>query len=159
MKLAEVRIREVIERFNQEEKCGFCWVFWNPMNEDFKRPLYDKYGECCNVVEVQMLNYQQLGNVIEGDRMVIREISVREIFDLELRVMTNAGNAVYVPLSDSDYYKIIEPLYNCYLDLLMDCNVRGSFMLENWNARPVLKKDENFSGIYVQGITYKKYLR
>lgn len=158
MRLAEKRLKKVISDFNDRNECGFCWVFWKPEEDQFKRPLYDHYGDCCGVVEVQMLRYQQIIANLESARMVINQSTLREVFDLELRVMTKAGDAIWIPDGDSIYKDIMEPLYECYLKILMDCQIRDRFILEDASTTEMNKSDENFSGLKIS-VAYKTYLR
>lgn len=158
--IAVRRFESLVKTYNKNKECGFCWVFSAPQNNDIKKPLYKEYPEdCCNVVEVQMLDYQVLGYNREGKRrMIISETAEREIFDLDIRIMTKAGKPVFDGSNKDEWSEIIEPLLKCIRNLLFDCVVANSFFLEDWQIEPNIKKNEGFTGISVN-CSYKKYLR
>jgi hypothetical protein len=148
-------LNNLIERWNEEEKCGFCWKFTAPMREsDFNEYQLNDYGKCCLVVAVTdytfdtSRRYNNQTKLIE-DKFIYHDFKLNVVTtdDLGLNVYNEIKNH---DLSESKWATILKPIYDCISEdeVLTFCLDLGYIVqIERWSAVTRIDwMDNNYTG-------------
>lgn len=152
----------LIEKWNNEQKCGFCWEFSAPLSESGMNK-HQSENPCC--VHAFITDYATQSGYTK-DRLT--NLANREWCDhnfvLYVVMQSNLGINVYNEISnhsiDAGLWKsILKPIQNCLgcgneLEL---CEMGYNFEITKWTMQTVLlKEDENYTGWKISG-TFRQY--
>lgn len=151
---------DIIDKWNEENKCGLCWEFKGGVREDYFNNLQIVEGkECCVYVglfdvEIETI-YNQYG--VNSDYSHC-ELSFTMVAGLPstLDIQMYNENANY-PIEESKWEKYINPLLEC-----LGCNIYNEFCENEDEIQPTQWKvttginynDLNFDGVVVKA-TYR----
>ena len=143
-----------IAKWNEEEKCGYCWEFEYPerisdLNES------QQEGDCCLRVFMTDLTFSKTRGYDPTNSYIISQ-AVTQRFSLYFLMNDRIDINVHKeqkrhPVSESKWHTILKPIMDCVGDLDF-CEILGlpiRYDSENWQA--VLDfQDQNYSGWRVQ---------
>lgn len=151
--------KEIVEKYNEQQKCGFCWNFKHVKGESGMNTIrLTEDNKCC----VQLiLTYQQKSH---SERFNFTTTGTTEtycdnIFTIYAVRTANLGTNFGNEIPNHDYTEsisseIIEPLFDCLTcDNIIDlCDFNVVSGITQWRAEEVLfLGDHNFSGIKING--------
>lgn len=154
--------QDLADRWNADQKCGFCWSFSAPLSEDRMNATI-KDEACC--VHLFLTDMEDICDSKEGSASYLNSL---EWFDVNFTIYavqpTNLGINTYneIPNHSTDeslWDTIIQPLRNCLscgneIDL---CDLGYDFKIKKWRAKPILlHHDSNYTGLRING-TFRQY--
>lgn len=152
--------KEVSAKFNQDNKCGFCWAFGGALEESAIETYQIRKGEeCCVHFFLTDLRWETINEYDEVSGRAVR-IFCDYNFTLWALVPSQLGINNYneIPshsVDESAWETIVEPLRECLTcdDMIYICEVLGyPVRVERWASEMVLKKfSNNFDGLRIEG--------
>lgn len=155
--------QELVDKWNAEQKCGFCWSFSAPLSNSGMNMSLAKDGECCCVH--LFLTYIGTDYGYKTANTGVKNLEWNDtFFTLYVVKQTNLGVNVYNeipnhPIDESLWESILEPLENCLgcgneLEL---CEMGYPFEIMKWRKETViLEHDDNYTGWKING-TFRTY--
>ena len=156
--------KEVAERYNDEDKCGFCWSFKAPLSESgLNKTELTEEEQCC--LQLFITDYEtDPGETIDERTGLSKKKYCDHIFTLYVVKPSDIGLNVYNeipghPISESLWETILEPIQNCIgcgneFDL---CEMGYDFDILRWKMKAVqFKEDYNYTGWRILGVFRQK---
>lgn len=156
--------QEVANRWNEENKCDFCWTFGAPLSlAGMNSSVQAQDSVCCNHLFVT--DYEVSPGYSKHD--LTQQINRKwcdHIFTLYVVQQANLGFNVYNeqighPIDESLWKTKLEPLLDCLgcgneFDL---CEMGYQFEIFKWNMKTIIyKEDANYTGWRILGI-FRQY--
>lgn len=144
-----------ISKWNEEEKCGFCWSFHAPMTESAAN--LQRTNDCC----VQVLLTQDkvnpfvTSNTYDAATGLLERVTCTRNFQLLFLLPSNVGTNNYSEMpehsvDESKWAKILYKLQDCLsCDLHLDfCEMLGrEYQITQWTAKQEINIfDDIYSG-------------
>lgn len=146
-------LSEIIEDWNNENKCDFCWEFTFPIRESDLNEYQQKSDECCVIVAVT--DYRVVPQFTYNTSTGLRtNASESHYFNLHFLIKDDVGLNVYNEISnhsilESKWETILKPLADCVVGEPIDfCDKLGTDLETlNWTATPKIDwLDMNYTG-------------
>jgi len=146
--------RQQVNKWNIENKCGYCWEFDAPLRDSDANESLIKTNECC--VRVMITNYSFRKNrTFHPVNGLVTDYNLEYTFTLNVVIPSIIDRNVYNeqehPISESKWATILEPLQGC-LDTENPydfCEILGrddvTIISENWIQR-LDWLDNNYDG-------------
>ncbi|RMZ58973.1 hypothetical protein D1632_15520 [Chryseobacterium nematophagum] len=152
--------KQVVERYNDESKCGFCWAFKAPLSESgLSRAQLREEDECC--LQLFITDYEtDTGYRMNEKTGLSHRKYCDHSFTLYVVKPSDIGLNVYNeipghPINESLWETILAPIQNCIgcgneFDL---CEMGYSFDILRWKMKTVqFKEDHNYTGWRILGV-------
>lgn len=147
-------IHDMVEQWNDEEKCDLCWAFTAPMRDsDLNEYQFrDESGACCVLVAVT--DYRFATNRRYASSSLVREKFTSHDFRLNFLVRDEIGKNVYNEiknheLRESKWATILKPIYDCIsVDEVLDfCETLGyNVDINSWRGSMKIDWLDNYTG-------------
>lgn len=162
-------LNEVVQKLDKERRCGFCWVFSAPLEEQTGsiRQLRDDECECVHlyITRLNISHSQRFGSVFRTVIEKTKQYHVTFYALIEAELSENNWDEIKdYPISDSRYLKYLKPLGNCLEPDLFSrfCEVLNYPMrITSWSAECIPNPriyDRDFIG-YRVNVTFEKQVR
>jgi len=147
--------KQQVQKWNDENKCGFCWHFEAPLRLSDLNESVQKTTDCCVRVFLTDYSYSVTPQYSPTFGRVTGTPTKRHTFTIYYLLNDRIDINVYLeqqgyPLSESKWKKIIEPLLDCNLSLDI-CDIFGNIL--EWSiARADIVidfQDQNYTGLKV----------
>lgn len=143
-------LRDLIEAWDEERKCGFCWEFEAPLRESDLNESVQKTEECCVRVFVTNLRISKNRRYnLQASHYKASQVNSYS-FDLNVLMRDDIGTNVYAeqaghPISESKWERILKPLMLCIGDLDF-CSQSAvlTYGSENWEA--IIDRYDSYTG-------------
>lgn len=152
-------LQDIIERYNEDEQCGFCWSFIHARKDyaNLVRPCVD--GVCC--VNFLLENYTSEERYNGNESTRDHELSYTEYsfdafagfqgaLDIQYHNETTEG------IDESKYITAISPLETCFESFGDEICGTGLHPIRLRIESKVNYKDSNLDGVFIRG-TFRKY--
>lgn len=145
-------IKGIIEKYNNDNQCGFCWRFYAPLTE--KRLNIVRNDNCCvNVFLTRDSGRDFYTNVkyVNGYATTFDEF---ESYDLYFLIASRDGLNNYNELEDNAINEsrnetIFEPLRKCITSRFI-VDICNHYQLVNWSGKYIYDfEDENYYGLKI----------
>lgn len=148
--------KEIIETFNDEERCDWCWEFYAPLQESRLNIVKaTEQNKCCVKVFVLRNEPQDFGSNLTYNRGFVSSSQNYENYKVLFLISSKEGLNNYNelgshPVSESRYETILKPLRECIQrDILTD--ICEDFEVTAWNGRYIYDyQDELYYGIEIR---------
>jgi hypothetical protein len=146
----------LVEQWNEEQKCGFCWNFYAAGRSDYSNIIqFTDDNKCC--VNVILLAFgSKLIKKQNYDGLISEEYCAK-YFELLVGIPSSLDIQFYnenpdIDKSESKYSLYIKPLLDCLgCGIDIECNESGFDLLE-WSNELVLNyQDYNIDGLRIKG--------
>lgn len=148
--------KEVIENFNEENKCGFCWNFFAPLTE-VDLNLVKKQNDCCcvNVFVVRNKSVDFSSNIAYNAinlPTAIDQINNDEFYDVYFLIESREGINNYNekpnhPIEESRHVTIFNPLRKCITNDILT-GICGIGFITGWSGQYIYDyQDQMYYGI------------
>lgn len=149
--------KDIATRWNEEQKCGFCWSFSAPLSESGMNVSITQ-DKCCMHLFITHISYTHGYNTHPVTRLKTIEWCDCH-FTLYVVNQQNLGINTYNeipnhPITESHWVKTLQPLLSCLgcgneIDL---CNFPGRLEITKWQMDTVLNHhDHNYTGWRING--------
>ena len=146
--------RNLTEKLNTEESCGFCWKFYAPMTET-RQNIIRKSNDCCVNVFLLRNKSQDFGsNLAYGPSGYLNAQQHTESYDILFLIPSKEGLNNYNELlghsiDDSRYATIFKPLRDC-IKSTMITSICEHASVTSWSGRYVYDyQDEQYYGLRI----------
>ena len=152
---------ETVEHnYNEQQKCGFCWKTYAPLQEAGLTLIKPADGEECCVAMIITHYSVSSGSEINTNTGLISKQWCDHIFTIYIVKNSNLGVNIHNeqpghPKSEGLYETIIKPLKDCFgcgneIDL---CALGYDFEIKRWMMTAVTRKEDfNWTGWRIEGI-------
>ncbi len=154
------RLETIIESYNEESKCGFCWQFTHGRKDYTNLKTYNCECDCCvHFMLDDKWNYSKKPNNNYNSNGEEKETySFSAFVGIQSRLDEQYYNELNSDSCDSKYRKYIEPLTECLKDSFQsDLCIDSSFITSIGISPQVNKKDQNLDGINLK-VTFETIL-
>lgn len=153
-------IERQINKFNEENKCGFCWEFYAPLTEDAMNKQQLKNNENCSCVHVMMTrdNMTAFGNDYRYNERLGQNAEIFEYKNFKLFFLKRQGMDVnnHIEILDNDTSKskinFLEELEDCISQFYFDfCDeFDKNWVMQRWQGTQLINYlDNNYTGYRV----------
>lgn len=156
--------KQQTEKWNDEQKCGFCWSFGAPLTESAANGQQTE-DPCCvslfvtNVTQSTVRGYANTGfqNSREENHGFVLYVLKRDGIGVN-----NYNEMLGHPIEESKWETILKPLKQCVTEenVLEFCEILGiNLQIPNWNMETKINwLDENYTGWMVRA-TFKEKIQ
>ena len=156
--------KDVETSFNENSKCGECWVFKSPLSEaGMNASKFTEEESCCVKMFLTYYNYQS--GFVRSPTTQLQQTGYCDYY-FTLYVVKDSNLGINV-LNEEPGHEEIQSLWSTILSPLMDCLGCGNefdlcdlgynFDILRWSMNPViLKHDSNYTGWKIDG-TFRQY--
>lgn len=149
--------KQQVDKWNEDEKCGFCWEFDAPLTDSGvnESVMQTDPDECCPV-KVFVTNLSKRDNRTYDNRStLLTDFNIDYTFTLHVLKFDELGTNVYAeqighPVSESKWVTILKPLQDCVCEenILEFCElICKKIKIINWNATTRINwLDNNYTG-------------
>ena len=146
---------DLVEQWNADEKCGFCWTYTAPMRDsDLNEYQIRDEDKCCLVVAITDYSFETVRRYDNASKLV-QDKYINHDFKLNIMGTDSISRNVYNeikdhPLAESKWMKILKPIYDCASadDILTFCLDLGYIVqIERWLGTQIMDAhDNNYTG-------------
>ena len=148
--------KDMIETYNEDSKCDFCWNFFAPMTEKRLNIIRDitQEDDCCVNVFLLRNKSQDFGSRLTYNHNYLTRTYKTETYEVLFLIPSKEGLNNYNELSghsleESRYETIFKPLRDCISNHIIT-DICNHAPVTSWNGRYVYDyQDENFYGIRI----------
>ncbi len=148
---------QLARKYNDIQKCGFCWTFGSPLSNSGMNATQSERGkECC--VHLFLINYEIQHGFNRSPQTGLKTVEYCDhYFELKVVKHTNLGvntfnEQPYHEISESLWSEVLEPLQNCLGcgSVLDTCD--NPFEVMDWKMSVIQREmDDNYTGWKIKG--------
>ena len=145
----------LITTWNDEVKCGFCWVFTAPLRDsDLNEYQIREDNKCCLITSITDYMFETVRRY-DNQNKFIADKYINHDFKFNVVTTDSLGRNVYDevkdhPLAESKWATILKPIYDCISEdeVLTFCIDLGYIVqIERWQGITRLDwLDSNYTG-------------
>jgi len=145
---------EIVTRWNDEERCGFCWKFTAPMyDSELNEFQFTESDKCCILVAITDYGFEEI--ISRNTQTFLPSIDVVHTFNLHFLSTGDLGRNMYNeikdhPLAESKWATILNPIRECIglSGVLAECP--NTIIIDRWlfgqNSVKLNWLDNNYDG-------------